>query len=73
MVKIQSKVIANNEVCFVDAQLKENVITYQLFNATEEEVGSGQMATDGSITEENLLEVVLSSLGASVITVSENI
>lgn len=66
MVKIQSKFIANNEVCFVDAELKDNVINYVLFDAEEKEVGSGQLATDGSVTNENVIEMVLSSLGASL-------
>lgn len=65
MVKIQSKFIANNEVCFVGATLKYNVINYVLFDAEEKEVGSGQLATDGSVTDGAVIEMVLSSLGAN--------
>lgn len=70
MVQIQPKQLASNEIHFVGAKLEDSVITYSLFNIEKEEVGSGTLSTDGSVTEENLIEVVLSSLGASVKEVS---
>jgi len=70
MVQIQPKQIANSEIHYVGAELTDSVITYSLFNIEQVEVGSGTLSTDGSVTEENLIEVVLSSLGASVKEVS---
>ena len=79
MVQIQPKQIANTEAHFVSAELKENIIEYKLYsdkfvqdedgNDTDERVviGSGSLATDGTITEENVLENALSSLGAQLL------
>lgn len=66
MVQIQPKQIANLEAHFVSAELIANIIEYKLFDAEKVEIGSGSLATDGTITKENALENVLSSLGAII-------
>lgn len=63
MVQIQPKQIANTEAHFVSAELKDNIIEYALYDAEQAEIGSGSLATDGTITEETALGNVLSSLG----------
>ena len=68
MVQIQPKQIASSQAHYVSAELKNNIIEYKLYsdkfvqdedgNDTDqlEIIGSGSLATDGTITEENVLE-----------------
>lgn len=67
MVQIQPKQIANTEAHFVSAELNENVLSYKLYDAEQNEFAGGSLATDGTITNETALENVLSSLGAQLL------